>query len=244
MTRAGYYAFLNRKKSKTQIENEAPESFIARIFEEHSGRYGANRIVRELAKMDIHTSKKRVSRIMTKLGIKAKGSPRPYRYPKASSYEERANIVDRVFTAPERNRVWVGDITYVPTKQGFLYLAVMIDIYSKKIVGWSMSSRINENLTISALDQAIGREEPSRGLVVHTDRGSQYTSKAFQKRLDQEGFVQSMSRKGNPYDSNNVKSGCVLSGVTRPTTGRDLYRRVCTAPSLRCNLAVVVSRPA
>ena len=157
--------------------------------------------MRELARDDIHTSKKRVARIMRTLGLQAKGTPRRYRKTNTPSRQKRANLLDRVFSVNDRNSVWVGDITYVPTKQGFLHLAVMIDLYSRKVVGWSMSSGISEKLAVSALNQAIGRENPSAGLIVHTDRGSQYTSRAFQRALGEAGFTHSMSRKGNPYDN-------------------------------------------
>lgn len=177
------------------------ETFITRIFEEHEGRYGSNRIAKELAKNDIHTSRKRVARIMRTLGLRAKGAPKRYGHTSGPSYQERANLLDRVFSVNNRNSVWVGDITYVPTKQGFLHLAVMIDLYSRKVVGWSMSSGISEKLAVAALNQAIGRENPSAGLIVHTDRGSQYTSRAFQRALGEAGFTHSMSRKGNPYDN-------------------------------------------
>jgi len=177
------------------------ETFIKRIFEEHEGRYGSNRIMRELAREDIHTSKKRVARIMRKLGLQAKGTPRRYRRTGNPSEQEKANLLDRVFSVNDRNSVWVGDITYVPTKQGFLHLAVMIDLYSRKVVGWSMSSGISEKLATGALNQAIGREGPCSGLIIHTDRGSQYTSRAFQRALLENGFTHSMSRKGNPYDN-------------------------------------------
>jgi len=157
--------------------------------------------MRELSRIDIQTSKKRVARIMKKLGLQAKGTPKRYRKTNAPSYQERANLLDRVFTVNSRNSVWVGDITYIPTKQGFLHLAVMIYLYSRKVVGWSMSSGISEKLVVSALNQAIGRENPCPRLIVHTDRGSQYTSRAFQKALSDSGFTHSMSRKGNPYDN-------------------------------------------
>ena len=138
---------------------------------------------------------------MRTLGLQAKGTPRRYRKTNTPSRQEKANLLDRVFSVSNRNSVWVGDITYIPTKQGFLHLAVMIDLYSRKVVGWSMSSGISERLATGALNQAIGRENPAAGLIVHTDRGSQYTSRAFQKALDENGFTHSMSRKGNPYDN-------------------------------------------
>jgi putative transposase len=154
---------------------EVLETFVKRIFKEHEGRYGSNRITRGLAREDIHTSKKRVARIMKKLGLQAKGTPRRYRRTSNPSEQKKANILDRVFSVNEKNSVWVGDITFVPTKQGFLHLSVMIDLYSRKVVGWSMSSGISDKLTIAALNQAIGRGKPlprtdnphGQGLSVH-----------------------------------------------------------------------------
>lgn len=100
----------------------------------------------------------------------------------------------------------VGDITYIPTKYGFLYLAVFIDIYSRKVTGWAMDKKLRDTLVLSALNQAIGREHQEKGLLVHTDRGSQYTSQRFQALLMRYGFRQSMSRKGNPYDNAIMES--------------------------------------
>ena len=96
----------------------------------------------------------------------------------------------------ERNKIWVGDITYIPTKHGFLYLAVFIDIYSRKVTGWAMDTRIRDTLVLAALNQAIGREHPEEGLLVHTNRGSQYTFQRVQALLQRYGFRQSMSRMG------------------------------------------------
>lgn len=207
MTRAGYYAFLKRRKSKTQIEREALQSFVADIFEEHKGRYGARRIKHQLASIGIHVSRTRVSRTMNVLELRAKGRKKGYRMKgKLIPYDEKSNLLNQVFIATEKNRIWVGDITYVPTRKGFLYLAVLIDVFSRKVVGWSMSTLINQNLVTACLRQALGRERPSPGLIVHTDRGSQYTSKAFQRELRGHGIIASMSRKGNPYDNAVMES--------------------------------------
>jgi len=133
----------------------------------------------------------------------AKGAKKPYHYyPNKTQYEERENILNRVFTANEKNKIWVGDITYIPTRHGFLYLAVFIDIFSRKVTGWSMDTKIKDSLVMTAFYQAVGREHPDEGLIVHTDRGSQYTSQRFQAF----GCQQSMSRKGNPYDNAVMES--------------------------------------
>lgn len=180
---------------------------IKDIFEEHKGRYGARRIGLVLEKMNIKVNHKRIAKIMRKNGLIAKGSRKIYRnYPKGKKYEEKENILNRVFKTDIKNKIWVGDITYIHTKHGFLYLAIFIDIFSRKVVGWSMDTRIKEKLVLSALEQAIGREHPDKGLIIHTDRGAQYTSKNFELALKACGFEHSMSRKGNPYDNAVMES--------------------------------------
>ena len=207
ISRSGYYEFLHRKKSKRAIENEALTEMIEDIFQENHGRYGARRIQLVLEKQVIQANSKRVSRLMSEHGLVAKGTRKAYSKPrKGKAYEEQENILNRVFSADERNKIWVGDITYIPTKHGFLYLAVFIDIYSRKVTGWAMDTRIRDTLVLAALNQAIGREHPEEGLLVHTDRGAQYTSQRFQAVLMRYGFRQSMSRKGNPYDNAIMES--------------------------------------
>jgi len=207
ISRSGYYDFLKRRKSKRAIANEALTEMIEDIFQENSGRYGARRIQLVLEQRGVKVNPKTVSKLMSQHGLIAKGTRKVYRRPsKGKEYEEKENILNRVFTAKERNKIWVGDITYIPTKHGFLYLAVFIDIYSRKVTGWAMDTRIRDTLVLSALNQAIGREHPEEGLLVHTDRGSQYTSQRFQALLLRYGFRQSMSRKGNPYDNAVMES--------------------------------------
>lgn len=207
VSRSGYYDYLKRRKSNRAIENEALTEMIEDIFEKNKGRYGARRIQLILERQGVKINQKRVSKLMSARGLIAKGTRKAYRkVKKGTPCEEKENILNRVFTANARNKVWVGDITYVPTKHGFLYLAVFIDIFSRKVTGWAMDTRIRDSLVLSALNQAIGREHPEKGLIVHTDRGSQYTSQRFQALLNRYGFVQSMSRKGNPYDNAIMES--------------------------------------
>lgn len=207
ISRSGYYDFLKRRKSKRAIANEALTEMIEDIFNENSGRYGARRIQLVLEQQGVKVNPKTVSRLMSQHGLIAKGTRKVYRKsPNGKPYEEKENILNRVFTAKERNKTWVGDITYIPTKHGFLYLAAFIDIYSRKVTGWAMDTRLRDTLVLSALNQAIGREHPEEGLLVHTDRGSQYTSQRFQALLMRYGFRQSMSRKGNPYDNAIMES--------------------------------------
>lgn len=179
------------------------EGFVAEIFAEHKGRYGARRISKALYEQGIMASHKRVAKVLSKLGLQAKGTRKRYRRSRRiPTGDPRMNLVEQIFNVNKANSLWVGDITYIPTQTGFLYLAVVIDAYSRKIVGWSMSVRMLENLVIDALKQAVGRENPpDAGLVFHSDQGTQYTSYAFQQALISHGIEQSVSRPGNPYDN-------------------------------------------
>lgn len=207
ISRSGFYDYLHRRKSRRTIENEALSEIIEEVFHEHQGRYGARRIQIVLDKRNIHVNTKRISRLMSEHGLIPKGTKKRYRQnPNRTYYEEQDNILGQVFKTDKKNQVWVGDITYIHTKHGFLYLAVFIDIFSRKVVGWSMDTRIKDSLAMSALNQAIGREHPGKGLIIHTDRGAQYTSHRFTALLQRYNCVQSMSRKGNPYDNAVMES--------------------------------------
>ncbi len=140
---------------------------------------------------------------MRRPGPQAKGTTRRHRRAKAvEKGDPRANLVNRAFDAGSRNEPWVGDITYIPTGEGWPYLAAVIDAWRRKVIGWSMSSRIAGKLAIDALDQAVGRESPPNdySLVFRDDRGSQHASRAFRRCLGSHGIAQSMSRPGNPWD--------------------------------------------
>lgn len=202
-SRTGYYEYLGRRKSNQQIEREALERFVKDICFKHKGRYGHRRINLELRKSGIVVSEKRVLKIMREKGLKAKATTRRYRIQRRiEPGDPRINLVEQVFAVSSKNKLWVGDITYVPTKRGFLYLATVIDAFSRKVVGWSMAAHMRENLVIDALEQAVNREDPpGHGLIFHDDQGTQYTSRAFQKALERHGITQSVSRPGNPYDN-------------------------------------------
>lgn len=204
VSKSEYYDYLNRPKSNAQIEREALEGFVVEKFELHKGRYGYRRINRELRRDGIVVSEKRVLSVMRRLGVQAKGATRRHRRAKpVEKGDPRVNLINRVFDVDARNRLWVGDITYIDTDEGWLYLAAVIDAWHRKVVGWSMSDRITEKLAIDALEQAIGREDPPDdfSLVFHDDQGPQYTSRAFQRCLESHGMAQSMSRPGNPWDN-------------------------------------------
>jgi putative transposase len=120
--------------------------------------------------------------------------------------EDRPNLLNQIFDAEGKNQIWTGDITYIHTKRGYLYLAVFLDVYSRRVVGWSMERRMKESLVIQAFLQAYGREKPKGGLIVHTDQGSQYTGEKFRSVLKTYGAMHSNSRKGNPYDNAMMES--------------------------------------
>lgn len=221
ISKSGFYEYVGRRKSNQQIEREVLEGFVSDIFEKHKARYGSRRIKHELAAQGIHVSDKRVRKVMHKLGVVAKGTTRRYRRQKRiEPGAARTNLIEQVFNVNERNKLWVGDITYITTQRGFLYLAAIIDAFSRKVVGWSMSVHMRENLVIDALEQAVGRENPQPGFIFHDDQGTQYTSRAFQKALAIHGITQSVSRPGNPYD-NAVAESFFKTLKTELTKGRN-----------------------
>lgn len=205
VSRGGYYEHLKRGKSEAQIAREALMPFIEDVFYASKRRYGSRRVTAELRKMGIEANRKTVQRMMSSNGLIALQVSRKYRKG-AKASDAGANVLNRDFSVSSRNTAWCGDITYLPTREGWLYLATYLDLFSRKIVGWQVSNRINENLVISALDSAVAREDPSEGLLVHTDRGSQYTSRRYSEKLAEHGFVQSFSKKGCPYDNAVMES--------------------------------------
>ena len=207
VSRAGYYKYLNHKPSKREIENQVLKDEILQIFEEHKGRYGSIRIAKVLSTKGIFVNRKRVSRLMRELKLYSKGTRYRYKhYNQKSSAIERPNLLNQIFHTDKRNTIWVGDITYIPTRKGMLYLAVFLDIYSRKVVGWSMARKMKDTLVIDAFNQAYGKERPKKGLIVHTNQGSQFTSSRFRAVLSKNNAVHSNSRKGNPYDNAVMES--------------------------------------
>ena len=179
--------------------------FIKESFYAHKMRFGSRRIALDLEKKGVPCNRRTVQRIMSESGF----VPLQGRHPRRRSSrvsEEGINILNRDFEVSSKNTVWCGDITYIPTKEGWLYLASYLDLFSRKIVGWHVSNRINENLVIDALDTAVNRENPPKGLMIHTDRGSQYTSRRFAKELESRDYIQSFSKKGCPYDNAVMES--------------------------------------
>ncbi len=171
------------------------------------GVYGSPRVHRELRAGGIRCGRKRVARLMREHGIRAKQARR-FRATTDSHHGKpvAANLLDRRFEVPAPDRVWAADVTYIWTQQGWEYLAAMLDLYSRRVVGWSMSARIDQDLTVGALNAALWARKPAPGLLHHSDRGSQYVSFDYQSLLRQHGASCSMSRKGDCWDNAVVES--------------------------------------
>lgn len=163
---------------------------------------------KEILKQDIQCCENTVARLMKQAGIRARRSKK-YRVTTTDSKHDlpiAPNRLNQCFTCSNMNRVWLTDFTYIPLKEGFTYLCSVQDLFSRRIVGWAASQSIDAQLALSALNQAIALRQPDKGLVVHSDRGSQFASEAFRTRLSERHFLQSMSRKGNCYDNAPMES--------------------------------------
>jgi putative transposase len=205
---SGYYAWRSRPESPREIANRELLSDIRRVHAEHRGRYGAPRIHAGLRAEGQNVSRKRVERVMRRHGIRAH-APRRYRICTTDSKHSlpvAANLLDRNFVAEKPDQVWLADITYIPTGEGWLYLAVILDLFTRKVVGWAMRDHIRAELTIAALTMAIQRRRPGPDLVHHSDRGSQYAAGDYRKILQAATITQSMSRKGNCWDNAPMES--------------------------------------
>jgi transposase InsO family protein len=202
VSRAGFYASQARRPGPRAQADDRLGLEIAAIHDESRQCYGSPRIHAELAERGHRTSRKRVARLMRARGLAARRRRR-FRVTTESRhpFPIAPNVLARQFERPELNQAWVTDITYIPTGEGWLYLAVILDLCSRLAVGWAMSERITDDLTLDALGMALARRQPARGLLHHSDRGSQYASGDYQERLGKHGIVCSMSRRGNCWDN-------------------------------------------
>ena len=205
---SGYHQHLARRRQIAQrrhLSDEALLVHISAIYAENRGAYGWPRIWRQLRRQGIRVGKLRVQRLMQKHGIQARGKRR-FRVVTTDSRHQlpiAPNVLDRNFTVAAPNQAWVGDFTYVATEEGWLFLAVVIDLFSRKVVGWSMRPDMHRDLVIDALEMAWLKRNPGKqaGLIFHSDRGSQYASEDFAKMLEHCSITPSMSRKGNCWDN-------------------------------------------
>lgn len=202
VSRSGYYAWLNRPTSQREQANEFLLENIRRVYHKSRGLYGYPRVTAQLQEEAIQCSRNRVARLMRKHDIKAR-TKRKFRATTNSNhqYPVAPNVVNRNFATDGPDKHWYVDITYLPTDEGWLYLAIVLDSYSRAIVGWSMDKTITKQLAINALKHAIHDRRPTPGLIHHSDRGSQYASHEYQELLRENGFITSMSRKGDCWDN-------------------------------------------
>lgn len=211
VSRGGYYNWVKHQEqppSGREMANQQLTAAIQTAFKKSRGTYGAPRIYTELKESGMVCSLNRVARLMRKAGIQAR-KQRAYKVATTNSkhdYPVAPNTLNRQFWAAGPNEKWVGDITYIPTREGWLYLAVVLDIYSRRVVGWSMDKHMETDLVASALSMAAARRRPCSGVLHHTDRGSQYASNDYQQLLSAHRMEVSMSRKGDCYDNALMES--------------------------------------
>lgn len=208
VSRSGYYSWRERPASARQMADEELKLVIEAVHLESRSCYGVLRVYWRLRQLGWYCSRKRVARLMRELGLQGKKRRRyrPQTTDSNHSLPIAPNRLERNFSATAPNQKWCGDISYIETLEGWLYLAVVIDLFSRRVVGWAMSPKIDRFLVLDALEMAVKRRKPTKGLVFHSDRGSQYASVDFRDALTDHGILASMSRKGNCYDNAPAES--------------------------------------
>lgn len=205
--RSTYYQSLQHAESNRDRENKELTEKITKIHIESKQRYGAPKIHQNLQKEGYSVSLKRVQRLMKRAGIRSIVVKKYRPYPSKQKIEERENLLDQDFSTNSINEKWVADITYINTlRDGWCYLASVLDLHSKKVVGYSFSKTMTTDLVIHALKNAYETQAPKKGVILHTDLGSQYTSEDFMAYVQSKGMKQSFSRKGCPYDNACIES--------------------------------------
>jgi putative transposase len=204
---SGYYAWRGRPPSAREMANRELYNKIEVVYNDNHGVYGSPRIYRELKDQGVACSENRVARVMRLRGLQAKQSKRF----KTTTKRNRAhpvapNLLKRDFTAERPDQKWLADITYIATLEGWLCLAVILDLCTRRIVGWAMSDRMTSDLTIAALEMALLQRQPDAGLIHHSDQGSQYTDQAYQALLKDRGIRASMNGAGSWYDNAPMES--------------------------------------
>jgi putative transposase len=197
---SGFYAWLDREPSARAKADAELTKKIHVIHEESRGTYGVPRVHALLASEGVHVGRKRVARLMKLAQLEGVSRRKKFRSTRDSDARPAPDLVDRKFVATAPNQLWVADITYVPTWAGFLYLAVVLDVYSRRVVGWAMENHLRAELVIDALNMAIGQRRPDE-VIHHSDQGCQYTSVAFGIRCREVGVKPSMGSVGDAYDN-------------------------------------------
>lgn len=202
VSRSGFYAWRHRPPSPRCIANQALLQRIRQIHLSSRQAYGARKTWEALLALGEHCGRHRVARLRQAHGIEANRLRRfRSRYAAHQVAPPAPNLLNRDFKTSRPDQAWAGDVTFISTREGVLYLAVLLDLYSRRVVGWAMSSKINQSLASDALTMAIEHRQPQSGLIHHTDQGAIYTSSAYQAILRAHGLLPSMSRKGDPYDN-------------------------------------------
>jgi putative transposase len=207
VSRSGFYAWRSREPSAAAVRREELTEQVAAIHAEVKGRYGSPRIHAELVGRGHECCVNTVARVMREAGLAAR-TRRTFRQTTDSNraLPVAENVLDRAFDPGEPNASWAADVTYIPTREGWLYLAVVEDLFSRRVVGWSMGAKMTSRLVVDALEMALSRRAAGPGLVAHSDRGSQYASEHYQRRLGEERITCSMSRRGNCRDNAPMES--------------------------------------
>ena len=203
VSRSGYYDWKDRLPSKRSQQDAALTTKIRRIHERSRKTYGSPRVHAELRAIGVRCARKRVARLMRKAGLKGclRGCSRKRTTRRDGRIMPAPDLVCRDFSAQAPDRLWVADITYVRTEEGFLYMSFVLDAYSRRLVGWAMETHLRSELVVDALQMAIWRRKPQAGLIHHSDQGVQYASLSFGKRLEESGIVASMGRVGSAHDN-------------------------------------------
>jgi putative transposase len=204
---SGYYVWCKRSPSAREMANQELYKKIEDVYNDNHKVYGSPRIYRELDEQGVACSENRVARLMRLRGLRAKQSRRYKTTTKRNKAHPVApNLMKRDFVADRPDQKWLSDITYIPTAEGWLYLAAILDLYTRRIVGWAMSDRMTSALTVKALNMAIQQRQPGAGLIHHSDQGSQYTDGTYQALLKSHGFQVSMNGVGTWYDNAPMES--------------------------------------
>lgn len=208
VSRSGYYKWLTTPASKRKRRKEELTKRIVYHYKDNNGLYGSPKITRLLHNEGQKVAEKTVGRIMRENGLRST-TVRKFRVQTTDSNHDlptAPNLLNQNFTTSAPNKVWVTDITYIRTVQGMMYLASVLDLYTRKIVGWKFGNRMTVDLVSAALDDAYSKKRPEPGLIHHSDRGSQYASHEYRRKLEELGMICSMSRKGNCYDNACIES--------------------------------------
>jgi transposase InsO family protein len=208
VSRSGYYAWVDRPLSNQSQRRSALAAKIGVVHADNRKVYGSPRIFKALVAAGEHVSENTVAKVMRSSGLRGKVKRKfvPRTTDSAHDRPIASNVLDRQFAAEAPNRKWAGDITYIPTDEGWLYLAGVIDLHSRRLVGWSMADHMQTDLVADALTMALARRQPAAGLLHHSDRGVQYASDAYQSLLQESGIEVSMSGKGDCWDNAVMES--------------------------------------